>query len=439
MSKRCARCEKTVYPIEELKCLDKVWHKSCFKCQECNMTLSMKTYKGYNKLPYCEAHIPKAKATTVAETPEMKRLAENTKNQSNVQYHAEFEKTKSKFTPVVDDPETLRLKANTKNISNVAYHEEWKRKGMDKMRPADMERGGSVELDDQQYYEEQLGQLQSLQISKPAEHAPPPQAVGGGGYAERGYGYQGNAPPVQRGSHPPSNSMNNNSTHAPHQQMQTPAHRQPSHPQRDYNQNPGQRAPHPDAGYAGERVRSHPDPSAAWQQQQQRHSGGAVPSHYEGGYGGGREMPSQSTAQYQRPPLDHEAYRHEGHQPSTYGGHYPPPQQVYDYQAAPHQPKYAMQQQHVQPAPQQQQQQQQYMQYGQSGGSPRKSTGPPTNIGRCYQALYDYEAADTDEISFRDGDLIINCSDVDEGWMTGTVQRTSASGMLPANYVRRVS
>lgn len=24
MSKRCARCEKTVYPIEELKCLDKV-------------------------------------------------------------------------------------------------------------------------------------------------------------------------------------------------------------------------------------------------------------------------------------------------------------------------------------------------------------------------------------------------------------------------------
>ncbi len=24
MSKKCARCEKTVYPTEELKCLDKV-------------------------------------------------------------------------------------------------------------------------------------------------------------------------------------------------------------------------------------------------------------------------------------------------------------------------------------------------------------------------------------------------------------------------------
>jgi hypothetical protein len=31
-------------------------------------------------------HIPKAKATTVAETPELKRIAENTKIQSNVSY-----------------------------------------------------------------------------------------------------------------------------------------------------------------------------------------------------------------------------------------------------------------------------------------------------------------------------------------------------------------
>uniref|UniRef100_A0A0M3IUY9 LIM zinc-binding domain-containing protein n=1 Tax=Ascaris lumbricoides TaxID=6252 RepID=A0A0M3IUY9_ASCLU len=56
MNKICARpeCGKTVYPLEELKCLDKVWHKQCFKCSVCGMTLSMKNYKGYNKLPYCE-------------------------------------------------------------------------------------------------------------------------------------------------------------------------------------------------------------------------------------------------------------------------------------------------------------------------------------------------------------------------------------------------
>ena len=67
-------------------------------------------------------HTPKAKATIVAETPESKRLAANSKVQSNVQYHAEFEATKSKFTTVTDDPESKRLAANTRTISNISYH-----------------------------------------------------------------------------------------------------------------------------------------------------------------------------------------------------------------------------------------------------------------------------------------------------------------------------
>ena len=68
------------------------------------------------------SHVPKAKATIVADTPEMKRLASNTKIQSNVQYHADFEASKSKFTAVTDDPESKRLAANTKVISNITYH-----------------------------------------------------------------------------------------------------------------------------------------------------------------------------------------------------------------------------------------------------------------------------------------------------------------------------
>lgn len=54
---------------------------------------------------------------------------------------------------------------------------------------------------------------------------------------------------------------------------------------------------------------------------------------------------------------------------------------------------------------------------------------------RVYRALYDYAAQDHDEVSFRDGDIIINAQPIDEGWMYGTVQRTGKSGMLPANYV----
>lgn len=49
--------------------------------------------------------------------------------------------------------------------------------------------------------------------------------------------------------------------------------------------------------------------------------------------------------------------------------------------------------------------------------------------------MYDYVAQDSDEVSFLDGDVIVSCVPIDDGWMTGTVQRTGLSGMLPANYV----
>lgn len=202
------------------------------------MTLNMRTYKGYGKLPYCEAHVPKAKHTTMAETPELKRIAENTKLQSNVKYHADFEKSKGKFTQVADDPETLRIKANTKIISNVAYHGELEKK-------AQMEK------------------------------------------------------------------------------------------QRQINEN-------------GEIVGTH----QAAQQQQSRQIGRVT----------------------DLDPLANEM-----------------PRQPANHQSQPNQ--------------------------------------------RVYIAMYDYQASDSDEVSFREGDLISNVTSIDEGWMTGEVLRTRRTGMLPANYV----
>uniref|UniRef100_A0A8C3M2I4 Nebulin n=1 Tax=Chrysolophus pictus TaxID=9089 RepID=A0A8C3M2I4_CHRPC len=57
---------------------------------------------------------------------------------------------------------------------------------------------------------------------------------------------------------------------------------------------------------------------------------------------------------------------------------------------------------------------------------------------KTYRAMYDYTAADADEVSFKDGDTIVNVQAIDEGWMYGTVQRTGKTGMLPANYVEAV-
>ena len=92
--------------------------------------------------------------------------------------------------------------------------------------------------------------------------------------------------------------------------------------------------------------------------------------------------------------------------------------------------------------------------YHQSMGDPRRSHSatsyPPQQAvphpsgrisqgTRCYRAMYDYESQDVDEVSFKDGDIIINATFIDEGWMTGTVHRTGQAGMLPANYVEPVN
>jgi len=69
---------------------------------------------------------------------------------------------------------------------------------------------------------------------------------------------------------------------------------------------------------------------------------------------------------------------------------------------------------------------------------PVRVSQPPPPRQPCFQAIYDYTAADTDEVSFVEGDIIINSEKVDEGWMLGTVQRTGQHGMLPSNYVEQV-
>ncbi|XP_071477620.1 LIM and SH3 domain protein 1-like isoform X5 [Diadema antillarum] len=244
MNPPCAKCSKTVYPTEKLNCLDKSWHKGCFTCEACGMTLNMKNYKGYNKLPYCHAHYPTTKFTTVADTPENRRLAKNTKTQSQVEYQKQFVQDKGQKISVADDPETVRARRNTQNQSSVVY----------------------------------TGQLQQREIAE--QHRPPP---------EEGLGFSF-----------------------------TP--------------------------YSGNQPRQ------------------AVGSLFD--------------PQMQRQPA-------------------PPPQQA-----------------------------------------------PPQNYGggrqQKYRAMYDYNAADSDEVSFKEGDLVVNWQHIDEGWMTGTVERTGQTGMLPSNYVELV-
>lgn len=65
-------------------------------------------------------------------------------------------------------------------------------------------------------------------------------------------------------------------------------------------------------------------------------------------------------------------------------------------------------------------------------------TVPVSCPQKRYRAVYDYSAADEDEVSFLDGDVIIDVQQIDEGWMYGRVERTGQQGMLPANYVETI-
>ncbi|KAL9967699.1 hypothetical protein ACROYT_G025987 [Oculina patagonica] len=240
MNPRCARCDKTVYPMEKLNCLDKYWHKGCFSCEVCNMTLTMKNYKGYDKKPYCPAHYPTTKFTAVADTPENVRLAQNTKKQSNIQYHKDFEAAKGHYTAVADDPETKRAQQSAKIASQVAYTQH---------------SSGQSRLGIQQRSEEEVRQIQSTRRMS-------------------------------------------------------------------------------------------------------------------------QEHPMASEQVHHRPPPE--------------------------------------------PAP------------------PSMPSAAPVSSGPKYRALYDYNAADDDEISFMENDIITEVTVIDDGWMEGRVERTGQYGMLPSNYVEKV-
>ena len=54
--------------------------------------------------------------------------------------------------------------------------------------------------------------------------------------------------------------------------------------------------------------------------------------------------------------------------------------------------------------------------------------------GARMKALYDYTAADDDEVSFMENDIACDVEVIDEGWITCTIERTGERGMAPSNY-----
>jgi len=53
---KCAKCDKAVYTLEEVKACDKTFHKACFRCKHCDGQLSLKGFAAIEGEPYCKPH-----------------------------------------------------------------------------------------------------------------------------------------------------------------------------------------------------------------------------------------------------------------------------------------------------------------------------------------------------------------------------------------------
>nr|XP_034307216.1 LIM and SH3 domain protein Lasp isoform X11 [Crassostrea gigas] len=390
MSKKCAKCEKTVYPTEELKCLDKFWHKACFKCDVCNMTLNMKNYKGYNKIPYCNVHYPTTSFTAVADTPENQRIKQNTKVQSNVQYHSDFERQKGSYTQVADTPDMLRHQQNTKNISLIEYH-----------RNFEESKSSFTCVTDTPVMKTQLTNTKNVSLIK--YHADFEKM--------KGKKLTVVDDPEMMRIKQNTAIQSNVEYHKVRDQL---SEMEQKRPDREAREVPSRTQPGRITDY---------DPTPA-------NTGGTPYSMrnsqarvvYDSSIGKVEEVPTRkpgSISDYD--PLNNEfgsIGRYSGGDPEPPRGYQAPPQ---SYQPPP---------QSYQPPPQ-------------SYQPPPQSYQPPppqpASEGMVCKALYDYTSADADEVSFQEDDLIIQCQPIDEGWMEGTVKRTGERGMLPSNYVDRVN
>eukprot|EP00128_Syssomonas_multiformis_P001386 Colp12_sorted_trinity150504_noHs@21545 len=55
-SEKCTLCSQTVYPLEKISVDGTVYHKACFRCEECKKMLSLGNYSAIAGKTYCKPH-----------------------------------------------------------------------------------------------------------------------------------------------------------------------------------------------------------------------------------------------------------------------------------------------------------------------------------------------------------------------------------------------
>jgi len=61
----CSACNQTVYNLDKIEVMNRLWHKKCFKCATCQLKLTPNAYQSSNGKPYCNVHYPKPAPTSL--------------------------------------------------------------------------------------------------------------------------------------------------------------------------------------------------------------------------------------------------------------------------------------------------------------------------------------------------------------------------------------
>lgn len=75
----CHVCKKEVFKMEEIKAEQNIYHKYCFRCNECEKQLKVDNYQSHEGVLYCKAHfkllfMPKVIEETLKDTPRKPEL-----------------------------------------------------------------------------------------------------------------------------------------------------------------------------------------------------------------------------------------------------------------------------------------------------------------------------------------------------------------------------
>ncbi|XP_026462327.1 LIM domain-containing protein WLIM2b-like [Ctenocephalides felis] len=70
--KKCKGCSRVVFQMEQIKAENRVYHKNCFRCKDCNKQLTVDTYESHESELYCKPHFKALFAPKVIEDSQPK-------------------------------------------------------------------------------------------------------------------------------------------------------------------------------------------------------------------------------------------------------------------------------------------------------------------------------------------------------------------------------